>query len=101
MCCASALQDGELQQGMTADHLFPILQSETDSESLSRVASTLATGCVAGEVLQGLRLGQITVLKKPDGGAHKRREGEQGDPHANVVRPGTTSSFGSSAKEPA
>ena len=45
MCWTSALQDGELQQGMTADHLFPILQSETDSESLSRVASTLATRC--------------------------------------------------------
>ena len=54
--------------GMTADHLFPILESETDSELLTRVASTLATGCVPGEVLQGLRLGQITALKKPDGG---------------------------------
>ena len=31
--------------GMRADHLFPILKSETDSELLTRVASTLATGC--------------------------------------------------------
>ena len=56
-----------LRTALTADHLFPILESETDSELLSRVASVMAIGCVPGEVLQGLRLGQITALKKPDG----------------------------------
>ena len=56
---------------MTADHLFPILESETDSELLTRVATVLATGSVPEEVWQGILLGQITALRQPDGGVRE------------------------------
>ena len=54
--------------GMTADHLFPILESETDSELLVQVASKLAIADVPEEVIDGIRLGRLTALAKPDGG---------------------------------
>ena len=54
--------------GMTADHLFPILESEADSEQLEQVASNLAVADVPVEVIDGIRLGLLTALAKPDGG---------------------------------
>ena len=54
--------------GMTADHLFPILESEPDSELLVQVVSKLACGDVPQDVINGIRLGILTALNKPDGG---------------------------------
>ena len=54
--------------GMTTDHLQPMSDNEHDSELLSQAASILAQGTIPGEVLDGLRLGRLTALRKPDGG---------------------------------
>ena len=54
---------------MTADHLFSILESEADSELLVQVAFKLAVGDVPDEVIDGIRVGRLTALAKPDGGA--------------------------------
>ena len=53
---------------MTSDHLFPVLESEGDSESLARVASMLAVGNVPAEIIEAIRLWRLTALSKPDGG---------------------------------
>ena len=57
--------------GMTADHLFPILESEVDSGMFVQVASRLAVGDVPEEVVDGIRLGRLTALAKPDGGLRR------------------------------
>ena len=54
--------------GMTSDHLFPVLESEGDSESLAKVASMLAVGNVPDEIIEAIRLGRLTALSKPDRG---------------------------------
>ena len=54
--------------GMTVDHLFSILESEADSELLVQVASKLAVGDVPDEVIDGIPVGRLTALAKPDGG---------------------------------
>ena len=54
--------------GMTADHLFFILEGEADSELLVKVASKLAVGDVPDEVIDGIRVGLLTAFVKPDGG---------------------------------
>ena len=43
--------------GMTSDHLFPVLESEGDSESFVKVASMLAVGNVPDEIIEATRLG--------------------------------------------
>ena len=53
---------------MTADHLFPILDSEADSELLATVASIMAQEVIPDEAIAGIGLGQLTALTKPDGG---------------------------------
>ena len=53
---------------MTADHLFPILENERDSMLLVEMASSLATGNVPSEIIDGIRLGRMTAFQKPDGG---------------------------------
>ena len=53
---------------MTSDHLFPVLESEADSQLFAQVGSLLATGNVPAPILEGIRLGRLTALKKPDGG---------------------------------
>ena len=53
---------------MTADNLHPMLDNEHDSELLSQATSILAQGLIPREVLDGMRLGRLTALKKPDGG---------------------------------
>ena len=50
---------------MTADHIHPMLDNEHDSELLSQAASILAQGTIPREVLDGMRLGRLTVLRKP------------------------------------
>ena len=54
--------------GMTADHLHPMLDNDHDSELLSEAASILAQGIIPGDVKDGMRLGRLTALRKPDGG---------------------------------
>ena len=54
--------------GMTADHMFPILENERDSMLLVEVVSSLATGNIRTEIIDGIRLGRITDLQEPDGG---------------------------------
>ena len=53
---------------MTADHLFPILESEADSELLVQVVSKLVVADVPERVIDGIHLGRLTALSKPDGG---------------------------------
>ena len=54
--------------GMISDHLFPVLESEADSQLFAQVGALLATGNVLAPILEGIRLGRMTALKKPDGG---------------------------------
>ena len=51
---------------MTSDHLFPVLESE--SQLFAQVGALLAIGNVPAPILEGIRLGRMTALKKPDGG---------------------------------
>ena len=53
---------------MTSDHLFPVLESDADSELLVQVSSLLAVGNVLEEIIEAIRLGRMTALSKPDGG---------------------------------
>ena len=52
---------------MTSDHLFPLLESDHDSDLCCQVGSRLATGNILTEVLEGLSFGRLTALRKPDG----------------------------------
>ena len=54
--------------GMTSDHLFPIFESEADSDLLVQVGALLSIGNVPETILKAIRLGRITALCKPDGG---------------------------------
>ena len=54
--------------GMTSDHLYPILESEADSDLLVQVGALLSVGNVPESILNAIRLGRITALCKPDGG---------------------------------
>ena len=54
--------------GMTAEHLFPLLDNERDSAVFGRVATLMVRGEVPTSALEGIRLGRLTALKKPDGG---------------------------------
>ena len=53
--------------GMTADHLFPIL-NERDSSLFVQAATSLARGNIPEVIMEAIRLGQMTALRKPDGG---------------------------------
>ena len=53
---------------MTVDHLFPVLESEPDSELFVQVVSKLACGDVPEEVIDDTWLRRLTALNKPDGG---------------------------------
>ena len=53
---------------MTSNHLFPILESEEDSELFVQVCALLAVGNVPDEIIDAIRLGWMTALSKPDGG---------------------------------
>ena len=53
---------------MTSDHLFPLLESDHDSDLFCRAGSLVATGNIPTEVFEGLRLGRLTALRKPDVG---------------------------------
>ena len=53
---------------MTADHLFPILENERDSSLFVQAATSLARGNIPEVIMEAIRLGQMTALRKPDGG---------------------------------
>ena len=53
---------------MTADHLFPLLESETDSSWLVELAQILAVGDVPPEIMRAIALGKWTALRKEGGG---------------------------------
>ena len=53
---------------MTADHLFPLLESETDSGRLVELAQILAVGDVPPEIMRAIALGRLTALRKDVGG---------------------------------
>ena len=53
---------------MTADHLFPVLDSEGDSALLAEVGSIMSQGEIPDAVMEGIRLGRLTPLQKPHGG---------------------------------
>ena len=54
--------------GMTSDHLFPVLESDVESDLFVQVSSLLAVGNVPKEIIEAIRLGRMTALSKPDGG---------------------------------
>ena len=54
--------------GMTTEHLNPVLENDASLIALFRVAVLFSGGQVPPNALEGLRLGRITALAKPDGG---------------------------------
>ena len=53
---------------MTAEHLRPMFESGPDTELLATVADTFAKGEIPQEIVNALRMGRMTALRKPDGG---------------------------------
>ena len=53
---------------MTVEHFRPMLESGPDTELLATFADTFAKGEVPQEIVNALRMGRMTVLRKPDGG---------------------------------
>ena len=53
---------------MTADHLQPLLDTGRDTSLLFRFATVLARGQAPDAAVEGVRMGRITALQKPDGG---------------------------------
>ena len=56
---------------MTSDHLFPVLESDVESELFVQVSSLLAVGNVPEEIIEAIRLGRMTALSKRDGGVRE------------------------------
>ena len=54
--------------GMTVEHLRPLLDNPRDTHMLFGVAEQLAQGLAPEAAIQALRLGRLTVLRKPTGG---------------------------------
>ena len=54
--------------GMTAEHLKPLLADTTCTRLFGEVAGQFARGAMPEEVLQGVKVGRMTALTKPDGG---------------------------------
>ena len=53
---------------MTAEHLKPLLADTTCTRLFGEVAGQFARGAMPEEVLQGVKVGRMTALTKPDGG---------------------------------
>ena len=52
--------------GMTSDHLFPVLESDVESDLFVQVNSLLAVGNVPEEIIEAIRLGRMTASSEPD-----------------------------------
>ena len=68
---SEAWDDGQ-HFDMTSDHLFPVLEKEADLQLLAQVGSCSAVGNVPDEIIDAIRMGHVTALRKPDGGAVDR-----------------------------
>ena len=53
---------------MTTEHLHPLFENDASLVALFRVAVLFSRGQVPPNALEGLKLGRITALEKPDGG---------------------------------
>ena len=53
---------------MTTEHLHPLLENDASLVALFRVAVLFSRGQVPPNALEGLKVGRITNLEKPDGG---------------------------------
>ena len=53
---------------MTTEHLKVVLNSARDSEMLWQMAEEFVWAEVPVEVVEGIRLGRMTALRKPTGG---------------------------------
>ena len=53
---------------MTADHLQPVLDTARDTSIFFQFATVLARGQAPAAAVEGVRMGRITALKKPNGG---------------------------------
>ena len=56
------------RQGMTTDHLRPLLDNVRDLHMLFLVGEQLATGKAPHEVVEIVRMSRLTALTKPNGG---------------------------------
>ena len=54
--------------GMTADYLQPVLDTARDASLFLQFATVLARGQAPAAAVEGVRMGRITALKKPNGG---------------------------------
>ena len=76
--------------GMTSDHLFPILESEADSELFVQVCALLAVENVLEEIIDAIRLGRMTAFEQTgrsgEGdrrGRHDQEAGRENDVEAD------------------
>ena len=53
---------------MTADRLQPVLDTARDTSLFFQFATVLARGQAPAAAVEGVRMGRITALKKPNGG---------------------------------
>ena len=53
---------------MTADHLRPLVEHVAVAAALRQAASLMAQNKVPEEVMDAIRCGRLTALRKPDGG---------------------------------
>ena len=68
ICLRRARRGAAGSSGMTSDHLFPVVESETAIELLTQVANLFAVGQVFHDILEAIKLGRLTALQKTDGG---------------------------------
>ena len=54
--------------GMTVEHLRPLLDSVTDQQWLCKLAEQVAQGRITPTVIEAIRMGRMTALRKANGG---------------------------------
>ena len=54
--------------GMTVEHLRPLLDSVTDQQWLCKLAEEVAQGRITPTVIEAIRMGRMTALRKANGG---------------------------------
>ena len=53
---------------MTVEHLRPLLDSVTDQQWLCKLAEQVAQGRITPTVIEAIRMGRMTALRKANGG---------------------------------
>ena len=61
---------------MTVEHLRPLLDSVSDLKLFHSMAEGLARGAVPGVIVEALRVGRLTALRKPCGGVRSIEAGD-------------------------